>query len=132
MGEQNLYVKTFHGTKITVESVADIGQARALWETAVADSDCDSAYIYRNGRIVASWDSHAQYLRAIGDIGDEEYYEHYYWVEDTVDEVEIGAGLPQAIERMRAEINAVLAPVVVVTRDDAQRLVEAAEKVVQP
>lgn len=131
MSEQNLYVKSFYGPQIVIDNVGTVEHAKDLWDGAVASRDCDAAYIYRNGRIVASWDAHAQYLRAIGDIDEEEYEEIYYARIEHTDEP-TGNEMLLAIERMRREVSDMLGGPIVLNRDDAKRVLEAAENGVQP
>lgn len=63
-----LTVKVFRGyEQPTITPVANRAEARQVFQGHVADPECGCVYVYDGETIIASWDSHAEYLMAIGD-----------------------------------------------------------------
>ncbi len=92
MTEEAVFVKAF------IEKIVDdrlqhevvntpagsLEEARTLFDAYYADVACQATYIYRGDRVVASWDRHADYLVAIGDIQPEDelqYHRYLYLAE---------------------------------------------------
>lgn len=68
----------------------DLGVAEELWNALRRVDAVQAAYIYRGGRIIASWDAHANYLVAIRDISDEvEYLYHTHLSAEDQDQLKV-------------------------------------------
>lgn len=64
-----LTVKNFRGyDQPTITPVANRTEALELFQAHVANPECTCVYVYDGEIIIASWDRHADYLMAIGDI----------------------------------------------------------------
>lgn len=75
-GEQNIQIDV---VKIPIH---DMDQAKELWELLMRVHAVDAAYIYRGDRIFSSWDQHANYLVAINDIDESQYYAYNTYLTD--------------------------------------------------
>ena len=78
--QQTFMVKAFFekpvndqlAVKVINKPVATLADAWKMFDTYYAEPSCQAVYIYRGITILASWDRHANYLMAIGDIQPED------------------------------------------------------------
>ena len=79
------FVETSTGPLVFTVPLLDMNEAIAMFDEHRANTICQAAYIYRGDRIVASWDRHADYLMAIGDIQpDDELLYHRFLYDSEV------------------------------------------------
>ena len=88
MTEQAIFVKAFIEKNVDGRVAHEVvntpsgsmEEARTLFDAYYRDPECQAVYIYRGISIVASWDRHADYLVAIGDIQPEDELQFHRFV----------------------------------------------------